>query len=97
MRSPFHPPSTRLDNIPAANASVATLTGPSTTTGGNVTFNAPANTTLDASSTYFILLQGGTSVRVERTDSDSEDTGGLSDWTVLDAGHYRAAASTFAF
>ena len=51
----------------------------------------------DASSTYFILLQGGSFVNVEQTDSDSEDTGGLSDWTVLDAGHYRAATSTFAF
>ena len=91
------PPSATLHKTDAANASVATLTGPSTTTGGNVTFNAPANTTLDASSTYFILLQGGSFVNVERTDSDSEDTGGLSDWTVLDVGHYRNAASTFAF
>ena len=90
-------PSATLHKTDAANASVATLTGPSTTTGGNVTFNAPANTTLDASSTYFILLQGGTSVRVERTDSDSEDTGGLSDWTVLDAGHYRGASLTGTF
>ena len=90
-------PSATLHKTDAANASVATLTGPSTTTGGNVTFNAPANTTLDANSTYFILLQGGSLVNVERTDSDSEDTGGLSDWTVLDAGHYRNATSTFAF
>ena len=91
------PPSATLHKTDAANASVATLTGPSTTTGGNVTFNAPANTTLDASSTYFILLQGGSLVFVERTNSDSEDTGGQSGWTVLDAGHYRNAASTFAF
>ena len=87
-------PSATLHKTNARDASVATLTGPTTTTGGNVTFTAPANTTLDANSTYFILLQGGTNVHVERTNSDSEDTGGVSDWSVLDAGHYRTFSAT---
>ena len=79
------------------NAPVATLTGPATTTGGNVTFTAPANTVLDADSTYFILLQGGASVHVERTNSNAEGSGGRSSWTVLNDGHYRTASSTGSF
>ena len=90
-------PSATLHKTNAANAAVATLTGPATTTGGNVTFTAPANTVLDADSTYFILLQGGTNVSVRRTNSNSEDSAGRSDWTVLNNGNYRAADSTSSF
>ena len=91
------PPDATLHKTNAANAAVATLTGPGTTTGGAVTFAAPANTTLDAGATYFILLQGGTDVHVERTNSNSEDSGGQSDWTVLNSGHYRTANQTGMF
>ena len=90
-------PSATLHKTNAADAAVAALTGPGTTTGGAVTFTAPANTTLNADSTYFILLQGGTNVNVERTYSDSEDSGGQSDWTVLTSGHHRAASNTNTF
>ena len=90
-------PSATLHKTNAMNAAVATLTGPATTTGGNVTFTAPANTVLDADSTYFILLQGGTNVNVERTNSNAEGSGGRSNWTVLNSGHYRNADSTGSF
>ena len=90
-------PSATLHKTNATNTSVATLAGPATTTGGNVTFTAPANTTLDANSTYFILIQGGSNVEVEHTNDNSDDTRGMSDWTVLDNGHYRAYNTTSSF
>ena len=90
-------PSATLHKTNAMNAAVATLTGPATTTGGNVTFTAPANTVLDADSTYFILLQGGMNVSVKRTNSNAEGSGGRSNWTVLNSGHYRTASSTGSF
>ena len=53
---------------------VATLTNPSSLTTGNLTFTAPANTTLSASTNYWVLLEATSGV-ARRTTSDSEDFG----------------------
>ena len=66
---------------------VATLTGPASLTANttaNYTFTAPANTSLSASTDYYLLLELATgSVRVRLGDTGgSVDSGGATGWAV---------------
>ena len=79
-----------------ANAAVATLTNPATIEHGQLTFTAPANTTLDASTTYYVLFNGE-NIFLRSTTSDAEDTNGLSDWSVEDVRYRRDDRTTGAF
>ena len=58
----------------SAGTVVATLTNPASVSNGNLTFTAPANTTLSASTTYFVVMEG-TSGGPLVTRSNAEDTG----------------------
>ena len=78
------------------NAAIATLTNPETIEVGQLTFTAPANTTLDASTTYYVLFHGE-SVDLESTTSDNEDTSGLSDWSIENVRYRRDDRTTGAF
>ena len=78
------------------NAAIATLTNPATIEVGQLTFTAPANTTLDASTTYYVLFHGE-SVELESTTSDNEDTSGLSDWSIENVRYRRDDRTTGAF
>ena len=70
---------------------VATLTGatPLTRESGPVrTYSAPANTTLAASTTYFVVVEfpgRTTNVDVRLSLGNSEDCGGISDWSIADS------------
>ncbi len=78
------------------NAAIATLTNPATIEVGQLTFTAPANTTLDAATTYYVLFHGE-NIWLESTTSDNEDTNGLSDWSVEDVRYQRDDRTTGAF
>ena len=78
------------------NAAIATLTNPATIEAGELTFTAPASTTLDASTTYYVLFHGE-NIWLESTTSDDEDTNGLSDWSVEDVRYRRDDRTTGAF
>ena len=79
-----------------ANAAIATLTNPATMPAGDLTFTAPASTTLDASTTYYVLFHGE-NIFLRSTTSDDEDTNGLSDWSVEDVRYRRDDRTTGAF
>ena len=74
------------------SAVVASLRAPGGTIGittTNFTYNARANTTLAASTTYYVVLDNGeNSVSYPLTNSDSEDSGGQTGWSMAD-GHGR--------
>ncbi len=78
------------------NAAIATLTNPATIEVGQLTFTAPANTTLDAATTYYVLFHGE-NIWLESTTSDNEDTNGLSDWSVEDVRYRRDDRTSGAF
>ena len=75
------------------DAAVASLTGPTTIVAGNNTFTAPSGTILDANTTYYIVIEGGNAT-VSAASTNSDDSGGLSDWDVLSDGHFRTSTST---
>ncbi len=62
---------------------VAALTPPSSFAAGTLTFTAPANTVLAASTTYSVYFShGGNSVRLDTTTSDGEDSGKAIGWSI---------------
>ena len=71
------------------------LTVPSTVGTGAVAFAAPSGTTLAASTTYFVVMyrSGATTGAMRTVSSNSEDSGGQSDWSIADAGHYMSAGT----
>ena len=79
----------------------ATLTKPASIaadTTADYTFTAPANTTLSASTTYYVVMEGGLSgISAARTNLDAEDSGGESDWSIADVSNWRSASSTGSF
>ena len=81
--------------------SVATLTSTDTITAdssGNYTFTAPANTTLDASTTYYVLFQASLgSINAERTRQVNEDSGGADGWSIANGHQWRNATETGSF
>ena len=94
-------PTVTLHSGSATSAAVATLSAPSGTVGtttANYAYTAPANTTLAASTTYYVVLEdGGSTVNVQLTSSDNEDSGGATGWSVADSSGWRTASSTGGF
>ena len=65
------------------------LVAPGTFTAGTLTFTAPANATLDADTTYTVLIEtGGNSINYRLTTSSSEDSGGAVGWSIRDHYHF---------
>ena len=91
-------PTVTLHSGTATSAAVATLSAPSGTIGtatANYTYTAPANTTLAASTTYYVVMEGGsTGVNFRPTTSDNEDSGGQSDWSIADGYGFRSGSTT---
>ena len=90
-------PTMTLHKGSATSAAIATLSTTGTASGfnANYTYTAPANTILAASTTYYVVVQGGSVNSYARaTDSDSEDSGSETGWSVADGYGKRAAAST---
>ena len=93
-------PTATLHRGSPTSAAVATLTGPSeiANAAANYAFTAPANTTLAASTTYYVVLEGGAvDIRARVTNSDNEDSGAETGWSVADGGGFRRDSSTAAF
>ena len=73
---------------------VATLTNPATLTAGAFnTFTAPANTTLDAGTPYWITVNEGISVRANFSRTDEHVQTGEAGWTIGDARLYKSSES----
>ena len=56
------------------------------------TFAAPDNTTLDASTTYYLIIEATDGI-LASTASDNVDSGGVSGWSIADARFNRAMVS----
>ena len=91
-------PTVTLHSGTATSAVVATLSAPAGTIGtaaANYTYTAPANTTLAASTTYYVVMVGGSfGLNARETESDNEDSGGQTDWSIADNGKWRTGGST---
>ena len=73
------------------NNKVADLTAPTGTwsAGDTLTFTAPAGTTLDAGTTYAVVLTAtGNAVRLDSTTSSDEDSGAFAGWSIADGGYF---------
>ena len=69
------------------------LTAPSSFAAGTLVFIAPANTTLDPTTTYAVLMTPeSASVTVPGLGSNDEDTGGAMGWTIADTHQFTNAA-----
>ena len=78
------------------DSKVADLTPPSSFAAGTLTFAAPANTTLAASTTYTILIDvTSSSLTLGATMSNDEDAGGTSGWSIGNDGYFLNASGTW--
>ena len=73
-----------------------TLTNPSSLAAGDNTFTAPAGTTLSASTTYVVVIEGS-SGGVRFSTGTGEDAGAAPGWGIANTSGFRSAASTSAF
>ena len=84
--------------LPSSTTVVATLNNPSSLSAGNNTFTAPSNTTLDASTNYFVIVVGDSrhpsTTTIAQTLANAEDAGGQSGFSVQNNSHFRAATSS---
>ena len=65
---------------------VADLTAPSSCAAGTLTFTAPDNTNLAASTQYSLVINtGGNDVDIDATTSGNEDPGASSGWSIRDS------------
>ena len=77
-------------------SSCTLLTAPSSFAAGTLVFTAPANTTLDPTTTYAVLMTPeSASVRVPAVGSNDEDTGGAMGWTIADSHQFRDFANSW--
>ena len=80
---------------------VATLMNPASlaaNTTADYTFTAPANTTLIASTTYYVVMEASIAgISTARTTLDVEDSGGESDWSIADVSNWRTSSSNGSF
>ena len=73
-------------NLPGSK--IADLTVPTTVSGGAANkFLAPANTTLAASTSYYVVIVG--QGHISSTASDNEDSGAATGWSIADTSPYR--------
>ena len=74
------------------------LTAPSTFSQSDLTFTAPANATLDASTTYTVkMVRTSGTVTYKRTSTinPDEDSGAAAGWSIGDTYHYDAGSTYF--
>ena len=75
---------------------VAALTPPSSFAAGTLTFTAPANTTLEASTTYTVrIVNSSNNVTLDATTEDAEDPGGATGWSIGNDGYFLNASGTW--
>ena len=74
------------------------LTAPGTFSQADLTFTAPANATLDASTTYTVKMErtsGSLTFKRTSTINPNEDSGAAAGWSIGDTYHYDAGATYF--
>ena len=64
-----------------------TLTAPSSFTAGTLTFTAPAYTVLEPNTTYGVSIISSSSVTLDTTLSNGEDSGRTSGWSIANTSH----------
>ena len=78
---------------------IITLTNPASITANAAnTFTAPADTTLAASTTYYVVISGsngteGPAFTLGNTDSDSEDSGEAEGWSIENNRRWRSSST----
>ncbi len=79
----------------APDSKLASLTVPSTVGAGAVAFAAPSNTSLAASTSYFVVVyrSGATTGSLRTTRTNNEDSGSASGWSIGDTRHGRAGTA----
>ena len=77
------------------DATLATLTNPSSLAAGNLTFTANPGTTLAAGTTYAVVIDSATSGTVSRTNTDTIDTGAAPGWSMAADSHQAPAGGSF--
>ena len=65
------------------------LTAPSSFAAGTLVFTAPANTTLDPTTTYAVLMTPSAGVSLPSVVSNDEDPGGAMGWTIANTHQFR--------
>ena len=76
-------------------SSLANLTVPASTGGAVMRLSAPANTSLAANTTYYVVVWtvGNFDLVITTQNSDDEDEGSQAGWSINDMSHYKAAGS----
>ena len=81
-------------NFPGSTCTA--LTAPSAFPSGTLVFTAPAGTTLSSGTTYTVVATpAGTTLRLDATTADAEDTGGAPGWSLADAYDWRNSSNTW--
>ena len=77
------------------DSAVHALSNPATIAGGTRTFTAPAGATLDANTTYFVVVSytGTVTFQLRVTVVDNEDTGGATGWSIADSRSFGSGTS----
>ena len=71
------------------------LAAPSPFSNGNLAFTAPANATLDAETTYAVVLQPVSgSMGLDITEADDEDAGMAAGWSIRDEYHFSSVGTS---
>ena len=76
-----------------------TLTNPTLAADSLNTFTAPAGSTLDASTTYAVVFENtapANQYELATTDSNNEDSGGTSGWSIADKGAHKGGTDAWA-
>ena len=79
-----------VNNSNHPTSSCTALSPPQSFTSGTLVFTAPANTPLEADTTYTLLMTspGGQSLKQNGTNSDGEDSGGTAGWSIANESHF---------
>ena len=94
------PPTVTLHSGSATGTVVATFTGPASigSTDAYHAFTPVGTVTLNSSTTYWVVAEGGaTGGRWSNTSSTSEDGTPAAGWSIADVSEFRAASSTGSF
>ena len=75
----------------------AALIPPSSFAKGALTFTAPANTTLAASTTYTVRIvkSSGATLKLDTTTANSEDAGGATGWSIGNVAHHQQSGGSW--
>ena len=86
-----------VDSSGYPTSSCTALTAPSSFASGTLVFTDPASTTLDATTTYTLLITspGGQDLRLTDTGSNAEETGAAAGWTIANAYHFKSSSNVW--